>query len=78
MTESNIIKLTEIFRSVLNKPEIALSREIVASDVDTWDSLNHVNLIIAIEQEFDLRFLPSEIGDVKSVGDLMDLIDQKC
>ena len=48
-----------------------------ASDVEDWDSLNHINLIVAVEREFKVKFTTAEVSGLKNVGDLMDLIGRK-
>jgi acyl carrier protein len=77
MTPSNFEKLTNIFRLLFNEPELELSKDMTAQDVANWDSLNHVNLIVAIEGEINIRFSSSEISDLQDVGALMDLVDKK-
>ena len=69
--------LTEIFREVFDDDEISLSREMTADDVDGWDSLSHVNLIVTIETRFNIRFSQKELLTFKNVGDLMGSIESK-
>lgn len=70
-------KLTTIFREVFDDETIVLSDELTADDVDAWDSLSHVNLIIAIEIAFDIEFKQSEILNFANVGELKDSITRK-
>ena len=70
-------QLTAIFREVFDDETIVLSDELTANDVDTWDSLSHVNLIIAIEIAFDIEFKQSEILNFANVGELKDSITRK-
>jgi acyl carrier protein len=70
-------KLTPIFRQVFEDDEIVLKRETTADDIDAWDSLSHINLVIAIEMEFRIRFALGELQALKNVGNLTDLIDKK-
>ncbi len=70
-------KLTEIFRMVFDDDEIELSTETTAGDVDGWDSLSHLNLILAIETEFAIRFADRELLTYKNVGDLLKGIEAK-
>jgi len=67
-------KLTSVFREVFDDETIILSDELTADDVDAWDSLSHVNLIIAIEMAFDIQFKQSEILNFANVGELKDSI----
>ena len=52
-----ISKAQEIFREVLDAPELALRDDMVAQDVENWDSLNHITLVMALEEEFDVKFV---------------------
>jgi acyl carrier protein len=69
--------LTEIFREVFDDDDITLSPELTADDVDGWDSLSHVNLIVTIEIRFNIKFAQKEILSFKNVGDLMSCIQTK-
>lgn len=77
MNGADDARLTTIFRTILRQPSLVLSDELTARDVAGWDSLNHINLIIQIEQEFRIRFSNSEVTSLKNVGDLKRLIDLK-
>jgi acyl carrier protein len=70
-------KLTPIFQDVLDNDSIELSRSLTAGEVDEWDSLSHVRLIVAVERAFHVRFQSMEVADLKSVGDMVDLLQQK-
>lgn len=70
-------KLKEIFRETFNKPDLILEDNINASKIDTWDSFNHINLMINIEEEFNIRFTTEEISSVQNVGQLKGLIKKK-
>ena len=73
----NMEKLTEIFRMVFDDDAIELSPGTTAGDVDGWDSLSHINLILAIETEFGIRFASRELLTYKNVGDLLKGIESK-
>jgi acyl carrier protein len=78
MTEEEITRrLTGIFRSALNQPALELTRETTADEVRGWDSLKHVELMIAVEAGFGVRFKAVEIGRMKNVGDLIDKVRAK-
>ena len=77
MTSSDEARLTTVFRAILKQPTITLHDELSARDVAGWDSLNHVNLIIQIEQEFKIRFSNAEVSSLRNVGDMKRLIDRK-
>lgn len=70
-------RLREVFYNVFDDDEIELSRETTAADVDAWDSLMHVNLVLATEREFSVRFSSTEVAQLLDVGELVDLIDAK-
>jgi acyl carrier protein len=67
-------ELQSIFRDVLDQPDLILTRESNASNVDDWDSLAHINLVTAIERHFKIRFALGELQELKNVGDMIDLI----
>ena len=69
--------LNEIFCEVFDDDEIELTPEMTADDVDGWDSLSHVNLIVTIETRFKIRFNQKELLTFKNVGDLMKSIESK-
>ena len=70
-------ELEPIFRDVLDDPGLHLTRQSNASNVRGWDSLAHINLISAIEQQFAIRFALGELEELKNVGEMIDLIEQK-
>lgn len=70
-------KLNPIFRQVFEDEDINLKRETNAADIDAWDSLSHMNLVMAVEMEFKIRFALGELQTLKNVGNLSDLIDRK-
>ncbi len=69
--------LTLLFREVFDRPDLALSRETTARDVPEWDSLMHIQIIVAAEKKFGVRFAPGEIENLKNVGEFLDLIVRK-
>ena len=70
-------KLTDIFRDVFDDESISLSRQTTARDIEDWDSLAQISLLVAIEKEYDIKFLLAEIDGLSNVGHMMDLIDKK-
>ena len=78
MSRDTVIQeLTPIFRDVLDQPDLALASESNASTVDGWDSLAHVNLVVAIEKRYRIKFALGELQGLKNVGDMADLIEKK-
>jgi acyl carrier protein len=77
-TTSTIMNiLTEVFRQVFDNPNIVLTPETTADEVEGWDSLSHVNLIMAIEMRFNISFMRKEALSFKNVGALADCIQTK-
>jgi len=75
MDESLIYaRLTEIFKDVFDEDSIEVAPELSAKDVDGWDSLTHIRLILTVEKAFKIKFSTSEIGKLGNVGDLVELI----
>jgi acyl carrier protein len=70
-------KLLNIFREVFNDPDLEVNENTTAADVPGWDSFNHMNLVMYIEEEFSVSFSTREIGQMARVGDLMQLLQQK-
>ena len=70
-------RLTEIFQETFNDDTIALHDAMTADDVAGWDSLTHINLIIAVEQAFAMRLTTREASRLKNVGDLIDVLERK-
>ena len=69
-------KLTEVFREVFDE-DIAVVPELSAEDVDEWDSLAHLRLLLTVERTFSIKFSAAEIGQLGNVGALVDLIQSK-
>lgn len=70
-------KLNGIFRMVFADDDIVLAPTTTSNDIDGWDSLSHVNLIVAIERSFNIRFGQKELLTFKNVGDLHGSIESK-
>lgn len=72
-----INQLNEIFIDVLDLEELNLTRETTAHDIEEWDSLSHIMLIVSIEKKFKLRFTSREIQSWKNVGEMINCIEAK-
>lgn len=70
-------KVQSVFQEVLDNEDIQLSFETTAGDVEEWDSLSHIQLIVAIEKEFKIKFSSKEIMSWNNVGDMLDCILSK-
>jgi len=78
MTHDEILaKLTDIFRDVLGDDDLVLSDATTAEDVEDWDSVNHVTLLVATEVAFGIKFATAETESLKNVGHLAALIQRK-
>lgn len=78
MSNSEIIpQLNEIFVDIIDNEDIKIVPETTANDVDGWDSLTHIQLVVAIERHFKIRFTSKEIQSWKNVGELADSISSK-
>lgn len=69
-------KLQEVFCDVFDE-EIKIFDEMTANDVEDWDSLMHIQLIIAIEKAFQVKFSAQEVAKIANVGEFIQLIDSK-
>jgi acyl carrier protein len=70
-------QMNRIFRNVFDDESIELQDETNAEDIEDWDSLEQINLIVAIENEFEMMFDMAEIADLANVGEMVDLILKK-
>jgi acyl carrier protein len=70
-------RLIKVFRDVFDDPSIELSDAMTARDVEGWDSLTHVDLIVAVEREFPIRFTTREVHALPNVGAFIRLIATK-
>jgi len=70
-------KLNAIFCEVFDDEDIKIQPSMTANDVDGWDSLSHVNLIVAVEGKFAIRFAQKDLLTFKNVGDLLSCIEKK-
>lgn len=78
MNEKEIYKrLTEVFRDVFDDDFITLTPQTTADDIDEWDSIEHINLIGAVEDEFGLRFKMGEVSGMKNVGEMVSIISAR-
>ena len=74
---TTIEEITPVFREVFDDDSINLTRDTTADDVEEWDSLTHMNLVIALELKFKIKFALGELQTLKNVGEMLDLINRK-
>lgn len=67
----------EVFHDQLDDESIVLTNETTAEDVDDWDSLTHIMLVVAIEKKFEIKFTSQEILSWKNVGEMINCIKEK-
>lgn len=70
-------KVQDIFRDIFDDETLVIKDETNSSDIDEWDSLNHINLVVAIEREVEIKFSFEELATLKNVGAMIDLIIAK-
>lgn len=66
--------LNEVFRDVFDDENIVVNDDTTSDDIEDWDSLEHINLIAAIEQEFGMKFNMGQVVTMKNVGEMVDII----
>lgn len=72
-----LTQLQEVFRNIFEDEALTISRETTAQDIEAWDSVQNVTLMLEVETEFKVRFSTSEMAYLKNVGDLVDLVEKK-
>jgi acyl carrier protein len=78
MDSASIIEdVQPMFRDILDLPGLQLTRQSNASNVEGWDSLAHVNLVMGIEKRYNIKIALRELQDLKNVGDMADLVQKK-
>jgi acyl carrier protein len=78
MDKSQIVsRLTPIFRDVFSDDALVVTESLTAADVPTWDSLSNINMIVAVEKAFGVKFSIKDVRALKNVGELLELIKRK-
>ena len=72
-----VSKAQAIFRQVLGSPNLILTNDLTAPDVEGWDSISHINLVVAVENAFAIRLTTAEVQGLNNVGDLIAIIVKK-
>ncbi len=67
-------RVNKVFRDIFDDETITVNDATTAADIEDWDSLEHINLIVALEEEFGMKFTMGEITGMKDVGESVDLI----
>ncbi len=74
MEEKIYERLNKVFRDIFDDDSIVVTAETTANDIEDWDSLEHINLVVAVEQEFGIKFSMKEVTGMKNVGEMVDII----
>ena len=78
MNDAQVLEqLTDVVRDVLNNDDVTLTSQTIASDVPDWDSFNHINIVVAAEAKFGIKFKTAELEQVRNVGEFVSLIEGK-
>ena len=77
MADKIIERLNEVFQNVFDDEDITVDRDTTADDIEDWDSLEHIRLIVAVEREFGVKFTMKEVSSMKNVGEMMDIIAER-
>ncbi|MCR5599736.1 MAG: acyl carrier protein [Ruminococcus sp.] len=72
-----IPRLNEVFRDVFGDPSISVTPDTTSADIEDWDSIEHINLIGAVESEFGMRFKMREVSGMKNVGEMINIIQER-
>ena len=75
---TTIERITPIFQDIFEREDLILSPSLTAKEVDEWDSLSHIRLVVAIEKEFGIKFALGELQSLQNVGEMIALIEKKC
>lgn len=75
MTREEVFaKVDEVFQDVFDDENIHVNDETTADDIEDWDSLEHINLVVAVENAFGMKFTMGEVTGMKNVGEMVDII----
>ena len=72
-----IARLNEVFRDVFDDDSIVVNESTTSADIDDWDSIEHINLIGAVEEEFGMRFKMKEVSGMKNVGEMINIVCER-
>lgn len=67
-------RLNQVFQDVFDDESITVKEETTSADIEDWDSLEHINLVAAVEQEFGIKFTMGQVVTMKNVGEMVDII----
>lgn len=70
-------KVNEVFCEIFDDDELVITDETTAADIEDWDSLEQINILVALEKLFSVKFAVAEVEGLKNVGEMIDLIKKK-
>jgi acyl carrier protein len=77
MSSQTLEQVRDIMQDVFDLDDLTITPATTAEDVEEWDSLSHIRLVVAIERKFKIRFNNAEIAGLQNIGDLVQAIDAK-
>lgn len=78
MTRENImLEVQEIFREVFDDEEIVLTEEMPSADLEDWDSIEHINIVLQLEQHFGIKVDMGEMVELNTIGNIVNIIEKK-
>ena len=72
-----LLEMQEIIRDVFDDEKLAITESTCAKDIDEWDSIAQMDIVLAVERHFHVRFRPEEIAAFKNVGDILNLVQAR-
>jgi acyl carrier protein len=75
--QKTLSEIAQIIREVVDQPDLQISMQTTAENVEEWDSFNHINIVVAVEARFGVKFHTAEIEELKNVSDLVELVWKK-
>jgi acyl carrier protein len=76
-TSETASRLQAVFRDVFDDDELVIDRSTTSDDIEDWDSLRHVGLVVNVEVAFGIKFTSLEVASLANVGEMLDLIERK-
>lgn len=74
--QDTLATINHVFREVFGDDSLEVNHQTTARDIQAWDSLMHVNLVLGVEREFGVRFSSSQVATLQTVGELVQLVDR--
>ena len=76
MTRAEILeKMTGVFRAVFDDDSLVITEATTADDIEDWDSLEQINILVALEKLFEMKFTAADVENLQNVGGMVDLIE---